>query len=362
MSMKRSFTGQVRWIEVIKRLIRTLTVDFVLRVKGYPALPKQISIDPGNVCNLKCPLCPTGNGTSDYPKGMMSLSVFKKVLKDIPSVRYLCLYNWGEPFLNEDIFGMITHASHLNITVEISTNFSFKRNEKFFDDTIDSGLKRLLVSLNGASQEGYAAYNIGGEFPLVLDNIRRLALKKKQRGVKNPEIVWKFVANAFNEHEIDSARSMAEEIGVEFRLERINIGDDVPDAAYDEPAEKRAARWYPKADYLQNLLQPWSRKLQRRLFLSAWLGNKLAKEYPCPYLYCQTVINPDAKVSPCCFTASRNSVFGDLTRQSFYEIWTGKQYVYARSLFSAKKHKETVATVCGRCMNFKKRAGKDKKL
>src|SRR5688500_14922933 len=45
--------------------------------------PYYYFIDPCNVCNLRCPLCPTGNGDIDRPRGMMKLNDFKVILDKI---------------------------------------------------------------------------------------------------------------------------------------------------------------------------------------------------------------------------------------------------------------------------------------
>ena len=47
--------------------------------------PKHIVIDPVNICNLNCPLCPTGTKKINYKKCIMSLTAFKTIINKIPS-------------------------------------------------------------------------------------------------------------------------------------------------------------------------------------------------------------------------------------------------------------------------------------
>lgn len=51
------------------------------RVSGYPY---HYVIDPINVCNLRCPLCPTGRGTLKRPGGRMALADFKRIVVIAP--------------------------------------------------------------------------------------------------------------------------------------------------------------------------------------------------------------------------------------------------------------------------------------
>ena len=87
------------------------------RVVGYPYL---VYIDPINICTLKCPLCPTGQNSKARSRGKMSFDNFKKIIDEIGDYLYFVgLYNWGEPFLNKDIFKMIKYSKSKKIKTEI---------------------------------------------------------------------------------------------------------------------------------------------------------------------------------------------------------------------------------------------------
>ena len=73
--------------------------------------PPALMLEPTNICNLRCPLCLTGNGTLNRPKGMMSLALFKKICKDVQDkIGMLILWNQGEPFINPDFYEMLKIA------------------------------------------------------------------------------------------------------------------------------------------------------------------------------------------------------------------------------------------------------------
>jgi MoaA/NifB/PqqE/SkfB family radical SAM enzyme len=69
--------------------------------------PASLTICPGNVCNLNCVLCPTGQNDGGREKGLLSLELFKKIMDECgPYLWEVDLYNWGEPFLNRKLFDM----------------------------------------------------------------------------------------------------------------------------------------------------------------------------------------------------------------------------------------------------------------
>src|SRR5512145_1046993 len=88
-----------------------------------PRPPKHIAIDPTNICNLNCPLCPSK--IQNYPKLMMSFDTFVTVLNKLPFVEKVDLFKWGEPLLHKNIIRFIREATSRNIQVVMHTNFSF---------------------------------------------------------------------------------------------------------------------------------------------------------------------------------------------------------------------------------------------
>jgi hypothetical protein len=60
--------------------------------------PYCFIIDICNVCNLRCPLCPTGNTTIARKQAVLSLDQYKDVLNRIKEYALVVsLHNHGEP-------------------------------------------------------------------------------------------------------------------------------------------------------------------------------------------------------------------------------------------------------------------------
>ena len=138
-------------------------------------MPYRYTIDPLNVCNLRCPLCPTGIGTLKRARGKMSLENFQNLIDQITPYAYLVeLYNWSEPFLHPQIIEMIVYASTRKISVRMSANLN-RFNRDMARKTLESGLDAVIVSVDGATQATYEKYRRKGNLATVLKNIQLLS-------------------------------------------------------------------------------------------------------------------------------------------------------------------------------------------
>jgi radical SAM protein with 4Fe4S-binding SPASM domain len=328
----------------LRALLLKLDVRFryyYFLAKGCYPYPAAVCIDPINTCQLKCPLCPTGANRLNYKREMMSLGTFKIVIGKLPFIKKIDLFNWGEPFLNPDILEMVKYAHDRNIETRISTNFSFHKPDDFFTGIIESGLCTLLISLDGTSQESYSQYRIGGNLDTVISNIKKMTLFKERLQSSRPEIIWQFIVNRANEHEIKMARRMSDDLKVKLDLVPIGLSDDLPDVIFEGTIEERKSRWLP-AD----------KKYVRGCYRGEY-------RYPlsqtvCGQLFTYMVVNPDGKVFPCCFATDRENVFGDMLTESFPDIWNNEKYLQSRLLFLKKGFLPGAQTVCCNCNNFGK--------
>jgi radical SAM protein with 4Fe4S-binding SPASM domain len=317
------------------------------KIAGKAPYPKTIIIDPVNFCMLKCPLCPTGTGKLECEKAMMKFELFKKIVDQIPTLKHISLFNWGEPFLNSEIFKMINYANKKNILVSVHSNFNLKKDASFFKKIIQNPPDNLEISLDGASGKSYEKYRQGGNFDLVLGNLRKLADEKKKAKSKKPRIIWKFIVNKYNEHEIGKARKKAKDLGIEFALETIEAGDLHPGIKFEGSVKQRIAKWLPqKKRYVRSY---YKGKYELPLF-----------KRKCDQIFTTLAVGPDGKVFPCCFVVRDRDAFGDLNKESFEKIWNNEKFSYARNLFAKRKLKDGQKTscVCDVCTNFQKLSSK----
>jgi len=317
-----------------------IIIDNLLTSNRLP-YPNSVYIDPvSNLCQLKCPLCPVGAQLLRQERIVMSMNTFKTILDKMPFIRTIELYRSGEPFLNPDLFAMLRLAHQRKIKVVISTHFSFPKPDEFFDELAASGLGTLVVSLDGTSRETYSHYRVGGDYDLVMSNMKKLIDAKNRSGSKKPEIIWQFLVNKYNEHEIATAQGIAVALKITLDLRPISLADNEPDVRHDcFDIEERKLAWLPKNDaYVSDCYKGEYRyPLSKRI---------------CPQLFTRVMVMADGKILPCCEVWGQESAFGDLLKESFDDIWYGRKYLDARLRALNKQKPPQIQSVCFRCNNF----------
>lgn len=322
-----------------KKLANIMLAEWELRQQKtiLRCLPYYYIIDVCNVCNLRCPLCPTGNTTIARRQDMLSLDQYKAIFDKIKEYALVVsLYNHGEPLLNPDVFSIIEHTHRNRVGTNISSNFNWPQPVDV-NDFVRSGLDYVTVSLDGVSQEAYQQYRVRGDIGEVFDNMKRLLAAKKALNSKKPFVEWQFIVFKHNEHEMDQARKMAAEIGVDL-LRFVSPGvppEDMHDTRLQE-------KWMP-----ENPLY-WERHpklVEDRGYVF---------DQTCFYLYRSMFIYPGGGVTPCCFAHDSRQDFGNLRTSSVSEIWNNKTYRSARMLFSKTAPTEDrVETICDKCTVFR---------
>ncbi len=304
------------------------------KFKKVVYLPFILSLEPGNICNLHCPLCPTGKDEPGLAKGFMSLELFKQVFDQLKNnLSSINLYSWGEPLLNKNIIPIIKYAKSENkkIRITTSTNLNVK-DDLLLADLIASGIDEIIVSCDGANADSYVKYRVGGDFNLVVDNLRFLVGKKKELNTQT-DIIWNFLVFRHNQGEIEEARKMAKSIGVSFRsgLMRTSMKDEILKPHKDMIAQDRD--WIPDNP-----------------IYSAYDKERCATKKvikTCRKPWQEISINWDGKVFPCCAVYGDEYSLGDAKVDAIKDIWNSKLFVTARrEILREKKH---ACTICGIC-------------
>ncbi|RPI58654.1 MAG: radical SAM protein, partial [Chloroflexi bacterium] len=290
-------------------------------------LPSSYFIDPINVCNLRCPLCPTGRGVLARDRGQMSPQDLRGIVDEIAPYTYrIELYNWGEPLLHHEIVEMIRYASDKRIAVGLSSNLN-RLEPETARHLVRSGLSQLVVSIDGASQETYAAYRRQGQLDRVLANLRLLLDARREAGSDRPFIIWRMLVGKHNEKDVEAVRQLAREMGVD---------GFVTDVLYvDTRDPQQIQEWLPTNERYR----PASyRKEQPR------------NQWACNDLWESMVINWDGGVAPCCWLHDPRFDFGNAITATVRAVWNSPHYVSARRTVGRRKSTpRDVETVCHRC-------------
>ena len=289
-------------------------------------LPLSIAIEPTTSCNLRCPECPSGLRSFTRPTGMLENSLYKSVIDQLASVlTNFTFYFQGEPYLNPKFLDMVSYASGKNVFTSTSTNAHYLNDEQA-KRTIESGLDRLIISIDGVSQETYEQYRIGGQLSKVLEGTRNVIEWKKKLKSRTPHVVFQFLVVKANEKDIPRLYQLAKEMGVdEVKLKTAQIYD------YEHgsdliPENPKYSRYKKNENGLFSIKNP--------LLNQCWK------------MWSSCVITWDGKVVPCCFDKDAKHVMGDLTKQSFEKIWNGEPYQnFRKSILRSRSEIE----ICKNC-------------
>jgi len=298
------------------------------------SLPMNLTIETTSTCNLHCVGC---RETVDK-LGFMKFEKFKNILLQFPKVDKLKFHSTGEPLLHPEIIRFIDFAKGHVKFLEISTNFSIK-NDKLIEEIAKSKLDRLLIGLDGASQETYQIFRRGGNFKLVCANIKKIR-------ARNPhcEIVVQMIPNAHNEHEVHKVKVLARSLGADaLRIKILNSDNN---------------ELLPLSDLFR-----WELPSKDSVDIEAL--NLTAKEFICKDALNSMIILWDGTVYPCCFLqCSRKAVLNydkdlypkhmpyNIITDSAEQIWLDEEYFKLRYSFLEDNHR----LLCKFCI--KKNSGK----
>jgi radical SAM protein with 4Fe4S-binding SPASM domain len=315
-----------------KRLLNALLVyigfyfsRFFKSVKPW-GMPISLSIEPTTACNLGCPECPSGLKQFSRDIGNLKAENFNRWLDQLsPTLSYLNFYFQGEPFIHNDILQFISKASQAGIYTSTSTNAHFIT-EKRAQEIVKSGLDRILISIDGTTQEVYEQYRVHGTLQKVLDGTKHLVAARKNLNSRTPHIIFQFLVVRPNEHQIEEAKQLANEYKVdEIRFKTAQVYD------------------YENGNPLIPTIEKYSR--YKRLSNGKFIV-KSSLDNHCWRMWSGAVVTWDGKVVPCCFDKDATHEMGNLSREDFKSIWKGKAYaMFRKQLLKGRKEID----ICKNC-------------
>ena len=209
-----------RWIKLLKNVLGYTALKLSWgRNKRIPAFyPVYASIEPTPYCNLRCPECPSGLRRLDRGWGMLDKKTYIRFLRGVQKYTvYLNFYVLGEPTLHPDLPWMIALARKAGMYTALSTNGHFLT-PKNIRRLLMSGLNRMIISLDGYSQDAYGKYRVGGNVQRVLRGVETVVRLRDEMGLNQPLVIVQTLPFGFNQHELGMIRRWCENTGVDFFL------------------------------------------------------------------------------------------------------------------------------------------------
>jgi MoaA/NifB/PqqE/SkfB family radical SAM enzyme len=285
------------------------------------SLPPYIKLEATPLCHLSCPGCV--HKSKEYKKTLnnkMHLTVERfgqiidPIAQDLIGVSLSLL---GEPLLNRELPEIVDYAHRRRVCTSFPTNMSVPLSAAQAEAFVNAGLDLMQVSLDGASEETYLKYRIGGRFPLVLENVRTMAEAKRRLGAARPILVWKMVIFPHNKHEVEVVKRTYSTLG------------------------------FDRCEFVLDYCGDASLKQH-----STWQNSMVTNREPCYWAWNTAIVGWDGTVSPCCKDGMSRIFLGNAAEHGLKAVWQDEPYAALRRGFRRDHYGESMNPVCRRCVGL----------
>ncbi|KPA09702.1 radical SAM protein [Candidatus Magnetomorum sp. HK-1] len=301
----------------------------------------RIRLELSSNCQLKCPICLTTLGITkrlvDNP--YVSFTNFKKLIDNSPQIKNIETSHQGEIFLNPDLFKIIQYSYENSITLTADSGVNLNSVSKdILEALVKYKFRSFFVSIDGATQEVYSKYRIGGNISQVFENINIINYYKKKYKSRLPLLIWQFIEFNHNKHEVKIAKNIARKFKMGF-IRKIacseeDIKENVNNILYRLALKKINKEKFEKISHYP---------IQVRL-------RKHIQKHICAHLWYGPQIRSNGQVTGCC----RNLNFGDYGNAfdtSIVECINSEKMKYAKKMLMGK-NKERKDIPCFKCPNY----------
>jgi len=319
-------------------------------------LPSYLQVEVSAACNLRCVMCAAPLRRDNKPEGKayMGPDLFRRVVDRMEGLGRLHLQGLGEPLLNPHFFRMAAYAAGKGARVTASSNMTLI-DERSAELLIESGLRCLHVSVDGASSATYESIRKGASFRRLLANVELLGRAKGRASSPYPSLRMTVVLMRSNLRELAGLVGLASGLGMEevfvqrlchsfrepalpahyapmqefFRKEDL---EGVPPAVIEESFERarEAAAGLGIELRLPALLPCCGEKSRSR----------------CDWPWTGIYVSYQGYIMPCCMVSTPDRInFGLAGEEDIGAIWSGAAYASFRERLSSADPPE----ICRSC-------------
>lgn len=296
-------------LNIIKLVIYFIAKKFGFNLKNFPN-PYFLSIEITNFCNLNCPACTNGAGKLKREKGFMCFDLYKKIIDENKKTLILIILHFqGEPFLHEDLTKFIDYAKKNKIFTMFSTNANLSENQILEIKTLPD---KIIISLDGITQETYQKYRINGDINNVLSFLDFLKRKKNEDNFVSE---LQFIVFNHNQHEIKNLKFLKKK----YLIDKLIL---------------KSAQIYNNQ---QIELLPKDIKYSRYKIKNGVFELKKSIKNSCKRVIFGNVITWNGDVVPCCFDKNAQFVFGNIQKENLKNIRNSEKYYnFVKQIFNQK--------------------------
>lgn len=277
-------------------------------VKKMESLPFQLTIEPNNICNLRCIMCPYKR--MKRKKETMPMNLFKKAIDEAKElgVKDVHLTQYNEPFTDKQLFERIKYIREKGMTSSLYSNGTIldkKMREKILDNPPDL----IRFSVDGITKKTFESIRVGANFEEVTSNIKKLVQERNERKQKLPVIETFFTV-------LDRNKKEAKRFLKEWQ--------DKCDFAALYPADSRESKDFVGIDY------------------------KKLKPYPC-FNVKEILILSNGDVDLCCVDIDGEVTLGNIKNQTLREIFESKK---VQDVWKTQLNRTCKIPMCQNCSKF----------
>ena len=287
--------------------------------------PVNITIEPASVCNLKCPVCETGNGSLGRKAQFMSLQDFQTIIDKVyKHTNTLLYYFMGETFLNKTWVEQVQYAKQKGIPfVWTCSNGDFANAQ----DIIDSKIDLVSFQIGGMTQETHSTYRVGSKLQRVLANLEQTVRLKKEQNADWLDLEVGLILMKHNEHEVAQFIQFCQNLG---------LRHNVIDPCVRTISEGQKFLPTNKDNWIYDPISFEQGKLARKFY----------QDNECPWIHYAMNIAVNGDVLPCCHDPRGTKVMGNLLKQDMQDIWNGEKYQYFRKEIQTNQKDMDICKLC----------------
>ena len=253
---------------------------------------------------MNCPQCDVGNKLTNRKNKFLNYNDYCNIIDQIgKTLLDSIFYFQGEPLLNKNFSKYISYAKLYNIYTITSTNAQII-DKNIALEIVKSGLDKIIISIDGTTQDVYEKYRYGGSLEKAIQAIKFLNIAKKELNSKTPCIEAQFIVFKFNQHQIEEFKELAPKWGannVSIKSAQIHSPNENSDII---PTLNKYSRYHKVKD-------EWiiKKDLSKACF-RAWYG---------------MVVSADGNILPCCFDKQEKYPFGNIKEDKIENICKNKK-------------------------------------
>lgn len=265
----------------------------------------SLTIEPNNICNLKCIMCPYKD--SKRKKETMPMDLFKKIVKQAKELgcKEVHLTQYNEPFTDRFIFERIAYIRKKGMGSSFYSNGTIL-NKEMRRKLLENPPDWIRFSVDSTDKKTFEEIRKGANYEQVVDNITSLFKERNRLGKKLPLIEVFFTILERNKN--DARRFL-------------RFWKGKCDFASLYPADSRGSDKYVNINY--------------RNF----------KPYPC-FNPKRILTLSNGKVVLCCVDIDGRVELGDTRKQTLKEILNSKKF---REIYESQINRRCKIPMCQNC-------------